>query len=88
MFYESLYQQNPDSFIALKWCVEFGVFPKKDSEAKYKVRFCKGVSCVGIIDSQREDEVGKEQISLARISTVQARYFIDTLIQFIPCFQL
>ena len=37
MFYESLYYQNPDSFMALKWCVEYGVFPPSESEAMFKV---------------------------------------------------
>merc|ERR1712051_1168276 len=26
-FYESLFEENPDSKIAVRWCVEFGVFP-------------------------------------------------------------
>ena len=38
MFYESLYYQNPDSFMALKWCVEYGVFPPNESEAMFKVK--------------------------------------------------
>ena len=36
VFYESLYYQNPDSFMALKWCVEYGVFPPNESEAMFK----------------------------------------------------
>ena len=27
VFYESLYKQNPNSFIALKWCLEYGILP-------------------------------------------------------------
>ena len=30
VFYESLYKQNSKSFMALKWCVEYGILPKKD----------------------------------------------------------
>ena len=37
MFYESLYKQNPNSFIALKWCIEYGVFPTKICEEKFRV---------------------------------------------------
>ena len=41
MFYESLFEQNPKSFMALKWCVEHGVFSAKKSESMLKVMcFC------------------------------------------------
>ncbi|KAK8819513.1 hypothetical protein WA556_002502 [Blastocystis sp. ATCC 50177/Nand II] len=36
VFYESLYKQNPNSFIALKWCIEYGVFPTKICEEKFR----------------------------------------------------
>ncbi|KAK8805606.1 hypothetical protein WA158_002262 [Blastocystis sp. Blastoise] len=36
VFYESLNQQNPDSFMALKWCVEHGIFEEKESKKQYE----------------------------------------------------
>lgn len=36
VFYESLYRQNPDSKMALTWCVHHGVLEGKDLTAALK----------------------------------------------------
>lgn len=36
VFYESLYKQNSDSFMALKWCVEYGILPLEDCREALK----------------------------------------------------
>merc|ERR1712196_217835 len=33
VFYESLYRQRPSSFMALKWCVEYGVLDESEVKA-------------------------------------------------------
>eukprot|EP00924_Labyrinthula_sp_SR-Ha-C_P007167 snap_masked-scaffold_8-processed-gene-11.6-mRNA-1 protein AED:0.06 eAED:0.06 QI:0/-1/0/1/-1/1/1/0/88 len=36
VFYESLYKENPKSFMALKWVVEHGVLPEDQCKAAVK----------------------------------------------------
>ncbi len=36
MFYESLYREKPTAEIAIKWCVEHGVFLPDEQERVYK----------------------------------------------------
>ena len=37
VFYESLYNQKPDSFMALKWCIEYGVFDEEKAKKEFAV---------------------------------------------------
>ena len=36
VFYESLYNQRPSSFMALQWCLKYGVLPREECPALLK----------------------------------------------------
>ena len=37
VFYETLFRQRPDSFMAQEWCVNYGVLPSEEAAKLYKV---------------------------------------------------
>ena len=40
VFYESLYQQNPNSEMAAEWCVDYGILPDDTAQKEYG-KICK-----------------------------------------------